>query len=482
MPITPRRVVASTAVFACITAATAAFAATPPAASTPARSNAVAPPSATQSALIERRAVDAALWGMPTISFDAMRQAYFRDGKANYGDIIWWPEGNGWKNQSLTPNTSVRYLYVFFNTKDGPVMFDVPAAANGSSLLGTIGDAWQLPLVDVGTTGKAERYVILPPGYKGSVPSGRTPLRPTSFNTFLTIRSILAGSTPADRSNGDALVKQVHTYPTAKPGVAAAQRLIDMTSTPYDGLVHYDASLYANLARMVAEEPAQPQDMQQLGMLLPLGIARGVPFKPDAATTARLKSGAATAHAWLLASMPGFASPFWPGSTWTVPVAPVALGSKFSWKTANYTDIDARALGFAGFFLPPATLGAGSFYLGTSVDASGAALAGRDHYTLHVSANVPVSQFWSVTTYSTQTNALFPNIDKSTVSSLDPQLQKNSDGSVDIHFGPKAPAGKASNWIQTPAGQGWFVWFRFYGPQKAVFDKSWTMPGVVKAR
>jgi hypothetical protein len=25
---------------------------------------------------------------------------------------------------------------------------------------------------------------------------------------------------------------------------------------------------------------------------------------------------------------------------------------------------------------------------------------------------------------------------------------------------------------------GWFAWFRFYGPEKALFDKSWTMPDI----
>lgn len=77
-----------------------------------------------QRQMVERRAVDAAIWGLPMVSEDALRQAYFRDGKANYGDIIWWPKGNDWMNQSLTPNTSVRYLYSFFNTEEsGPVVF-----------------------------------------------------------------------------------------------------------------------------------------------------------------------------------------------------------------------------------------------------------------------------------------------------------------------------------------------------------------------
>ena len=82
---------------------------------------------------------------MPIVSPDALRQAYFRDGKAKYGDIIWWPKGASWKNQSLTPNTSVRYLYVFFNTKDdGPVVLDLPPAANGASLWCT-GSSFSLP-------------------------------------------------------------------------------------------------------------------------------------------------------------------------------------------------------------------------------------------------------------------------------------------------------------------------------------------------
>jgi hypothetical protein len=113
---------------------------------------------------------NAALWGMPIVSLDALRQAYFRDGTAKY---IWWPKGSTWKNQSLTPNTSLRYLYVFFNTKnDGPVVLDLPPAANGSSFLGTICDAWQVPLTDVGFDGTGGKYLILPPDFTGEVPTG----------------------------------------------------------------------------------------------------------------------------------------------------------------------------------------------------------------------------------------------------------------------------------------------------------------------
>ena len=37
---------------------------------------------------VQRQAVKAAIWGMPLVSVDAMRQAYFRDAGAKYNDIL----------------------------------------------------------------------------------------------------------------------------------------------------------------------------------------------------------------------------------------------------------------------------------------------------------------------------------------------------------------------------------------------------------
>ena len=41
-------------------------------------------------------------------------------------------------------------------------------------------------------------------------------------------------------------------------------------------------------------------------------------------------------------------------------------------------------------------------------------------------------------------------------------LEKNSDGSVDLYFGPKAPKGKEKNWMQTVENKGWFTILRIY--------------------
>jgi hypothetical protein len=90
-----------------------------------------------------RRAVDAVIWGLPLVGEEFVRQAYFRDGKAKFNDIVWWPKGGDWKNQSPTPNVNTRYMYFFINTKqDGPVVVELPPAVPGASFYGTIEDAW----------------------------------------------------------------------------------------------------------------------------------------------------------------------------------------------------------------------------------------------------------------------------------------------------------------------------------------------------
>jgi hypothetical protein len=56
----------------------------------------------------------------------------------------------------------------------------------------------------------------------------------------------------------------------------------------------------------------------------------------------------------------------------------------------------------------------------------------------------------------------------------------NGYGSVDISFGPKAPEGQQSNWVPTDPARRFEPMFRLYGPTKALFDKTWTLPDVEK--
>jgi Protein of unknown function (DUF1254) len=61
------------------------------------------------------------------------------------------------------------YVVVLLNTGDGPVVLDVPPASKTTLFFGTVVDAWQLPLTDVGPSGedagKGGKYLFVPPGY-----------------------------------------------------------------------------------------------------------------------------------------------------------------------------------------------------------------------------------------------------------------------------------------------------------------------------
>src|SRR5450631_4021345 len=186
-----------------------------------------------QSRLVARRAVDAVIWGVPVVSLDMMRQAYFRDAKASYNDLIWWPHGATWKNQSLATNSLVRYIYTFSNTKnDGPVVIELPPAVAGAGFYGTIMDAWQVPLTDVGSGGKGGKYLLLPPDYKGDVPAAYIPVRLKTYNSYTLLRSILKSDSADDVRKGDDLVKAIKVYPLSQAGAPPHQRFIDMTDIP----------------------------------------------------------------------------------------------------------------------------------------------------------------------------------------------------------------------------------------------------------
>ena len=90
---------------------------------------------------------------------------------------------------------------------------------------------------------------------------------------------------------------------------------------------------------------------------------------------------------------------------------------------------------------------------------------------------MPAGLFWSVTVYdaATRSEVQTPQ-DRAALRSLYETFTPNADGSVDLYFGPTAPAGKEGQWIRTVPGKGWFTYFRIYGPEPAAFDRSWK-PG-----
>ena len=151
--------------------------------------------------VIEGRAIEAVIWGIPAVNYDLMLQAMIGSAKGKPNQIVFWSRLLDWKNQTLTPNPDVIYLMPFFDTKDaGPMVLEIPPADDGV-LNGTIIDAWQVPLEDVGPAGvdkgKGGKYLILPPNHSAPVPDGYIPLPSMTYQGYALLRSILrAGAMP----------------------------------------------------------------------------------------------------------------------------------------------------------------------------------------------------------------------------------------------------------------------------------------------
>ncbi len=105
-----------------------------------------------------------------------------------------------------------------------------------------------------------------------------------------------------------------------------------------------------------------------------------------------------------------------------------------------------------------ARVGAGSAYAYTIHDSRGDLLDGGRTYRLHVDPDPPAKNFWAVDVYDTQTRSLLqvPSTIWPALASNPGTLQADENGPHELYFGPVAPGGKESNWVETIPGKSWF--------------------------
>jgi hypothetical protein len=115
-------------------------------------------------------------------------------------------------------------------------------------------------------------------------------------------------------------------------------------------------------------------------------------------------------------------------------------------------------------------------------DHDGVRFDGNTTYRVRFPADTPTGDFWSLIAYGNDTNAFIPTPeDRVGVSSYDKdRLVVNDDGAVDVYIGPTPPKGYEPNWIPTGGADFWLI-ARFYGPEKALFDGSWTLDDPIKS-
>ena len=428
-----------------------------------------------------QRAVQAYLWSYPAVSFESIRLTAKHDLGMDFNDLGIADNFVDPKSVWLTANDTTIYAFVNIDVGQGPVAIEIPPGA----IVGLLDDFWQRSLADVGLpgpdAGNGGTFLLLPPDYDGDVPaSGYYVLRATMHNHNLLVRGLIVDN---DVPDAVARIRNVRVYPwnereDPKPNkfVSISGKLID--TTPPAGIEYW-----ARLATVIDNNPVQEHDRFFMAMLKPLGIEKGKPFEPDARQQAILEDAAVLGDAMARNVMyegtqreTGVTA--FPGTRWDWVIL-----VKPSQETGTYSQLDERLqYTYGAIYLSPAIgvmkAGPGANYVQTFKDKDGNHFDGGKSYRLHVPPNPPASAFWSLTAYDSATRSMVQNPTNDAAHASYDELQTNPDDSLDLYFGPEAPEGQESNWIETVPGRGFYPMFRFYSPTEPLFDGTWTLPDV----
>ncbi|RKR11764.1 hypothetical protein C8C83_3513 [Flavobacterium sp. 90] len=436
--------------------------------------------------ILYQRGVEAAIWGMPAVNFQLMYDGFTKI-NGNYNQVVIWPKLLDWKNQTLTPNPDVIYLMPFFNTeKVGPVVLEIPPADNGV-FNGSVMTYWQNSLDDVGPggvdKGKGGKYLFLPPGYdKNKIPSGYIPLQSDTYRGYALLRSVLKSGSDDDVAAAVAYSKRIKVYPLSEASKNPVTTFIDASDKVYESNIPYDFSFYESLNKIIQEEPWLERDRAMIDPLKTLGIERGKTFSPDARTKEILAASAKTAKKWLDFNYESI-NPFFKGTHWIFPATEdFAANVRNMYHVSDSYPTDNRGMIYMIAFFSAKHLGESQFYLMQIVDKDGNALDGSSTYKVNVPANAPVKQYWSMTVYNRDTHTFIRNVKWAGRSSQTPGLKRNSDGSVDLYFGPTPPESGESNWVPTDPKGKFEILARFYGPTPNLYDQSWKLNDLEKVK
>lgn len=427
-----------------------------------------------------QRAVQAYLLALPVVNQMANRAAILAMGPANTTVPIWEQLVDS-RTVELTANDNTPYTWFWIDLRNGPLVVEAPP-----KILGTVNDIWYRWAGDIGFTGpdrgEGGKFLVLPPGYKGDVPPGYHVIRPGSLSVWIVWRSFVVDGSPVP---GVELVKTMtKVYPLGQSAASPPMNFVDMSGKPFNMVGPGDFRFWELLNAAVQNEPTDALDPTTLGFWASIGIQKGKPFAPDERMKKILTEAAAVGDATgrtIFYRNREKEALFFDNRKWK---RPFIGGYRFEWQPGVANLTGSAMYFFAATGVTPAMdtqiVGEGSTYPWTATDADNNPLDGGKSYRLRLPPNVPVKTFWSVIVYDAQTRSMlqtdaqFPS-----VSSQNKSVQSNPDGSVDVYFGPKAPAGRESNWIQTVPGKSWFTILRLYGPLEPWFKQEWRPDDIV---
>lgn len=413
--------------------------------------------------------ISAYCWGYPLVRMERVARLY-SDVSVGVSATSYRASTNkiGWARELATPsakdmptaNNDTLYMSAVV-VLDEPFVLSVPDTADRYYVINVF-NMWQELEHYIGrrTTGtKAARYVLVPPGWAGPVPSDATRLDVSTNKVWLWGRLFMAQGEPA------APVHDLQDKFSLEPANG------DVTSPELPALpsiTAHDLGFFEHLAFALRSNKVKPADEALFAQFARIGLtAQG--FDED-----RLSPEARRGVVRALADGPAVViSSF--ASTATV-------RNGWNWVTG---------LDSFGFNYPMRAMVAGPYLGGNGereamypiryTDADGQTLSGANRYELTMASEPPVEAFWSLTMYNAADKMLVENpVQRYKVGTDTEGLKKGADGSVTIAIQNEQPAPTLdANWLPAPAGD-FYVILRMYQPTDAILDGTWQLPQVTR--
>ena len=377
----------------------------------------------------------------------------------------------------VRPNFDTLYSSAWLDLTSEPMVVSAPDTGGRYYLLPML-DMWTDVFASPGwrTTGtQAQNYLVTPPGWNGTVPSGMSRISAPTPYVWIIGRTKTDGPPDYDAVHkiqaGYKVTPLSDWGKTAKPVEAKIDPSVDMKTPPKTQVDTMPADkFFAYAAELLKVNPPHLTDEPIIAQLKKIGIEPGKSFDLDKADPA-IRNG--------LAGVPEDAQKL---MKWKVPTLA---------RVVNGWSMNTDTMGVYGnYYLKRAIvtqLGLGAnlpedaIYPVNLADDAGKPLDGANKYTLHFDKGntPPADAFWSITLYDADGFQVANSLNRFAVSSWMP-FRYNPDGSLDLYVQSESPGtDKEANWLPAPKGP-FNLMLRIYAPKSEALTGKWNPPAVMR--
>ncbi|MCP1765634.1 hypothetical protein ABIF64_006539 [Bradyrhizobium japonicum] len=375
----------------------------------------------------------------------------------------------------VRPNFDTLYSSAWLDLTREPLVVSAPDTGGRYYLLPML-DMWTDVFASPGwrTTGtKAANFLVVPPGWTGSVPADFARIDAPTPYVWIIGRTKTDG--PADYAAVHEVQKGYKITPLSgwgKPPVAVTQTIdpnVDVKTPPKQQVdTMAGDKFFAYAAELTKIHPPHITDQPIIARMARIGLEPGKRFdisKVDATVRKAVEEAPAQAQKLM---------------AWKVPTLA---------RVANHWSMNTDTMGVYGnYYLKRAIvaqvgLGANlpedAIYPGSIGDENGKPLDGANKYIIRFAKDAlpPVEAFWSITLYDNDGFQVANPVNRFAVSSWMP-FKRDADGSLTIYFQNDNPGGdREANWLPAPKGP-FNLTMRLYAPKSDALTGVWNPPGI----